>query len=145
MKLLDHLHFPDHLLYWPEHYLWVAPQGGSGAYRVGMTPLGLAVHGSLLVFSAKPPGTRLPAGCAFALLQTRASHLLLKAPWPLEVVESNHHLDDEALAVNADPYGIWLAEVLPEPPAAPAASHPAPFLDRPRALDIWRRLPLPGL
>lgn len=113
MAILRGCELPEDLLYWPEHHLWLAPEGEGGGLRLGITPLGLALQGEMLVFSAKSIGARVNPGDGFGILQTSEATVSLKAPVALELLDVNPVLEDDAMAVNEDPYGVWLAHLRP--------------------------------
>ena len=76
MALLRGCDFPDALLYHPDSHLWFVPAGDS-LYRVGVTQLGIALSGEILLFTPKPVGASCDAGRSFGNA--------LPAPLPAEL------------------------------------------------------------
>jgi glycine cleavage system H protein len=106
--------FPDDLLYWPENHLWFRrDDDGDGLLTVGITPLGLALSGEIILFSPKPLGVELDPGRSFALLEAGKTVFPIKTPLTVRMVAANPSLDPLAGPLNKDPYGIWLARLEP--------------------------------
>lgn len=106
--------FPDDLLYWPENHLWFRRDAdGDGLLTVGITPLGLALSGEIILFSPKPLGVELDPGRSFALLEAGKTVFPIKTPLAVRMVDANPALDPLAAPLNKDPYGVWLARLAP--------------------------------
>lgn len=104
--------FPDDLLYWPENHLWFR-RDGDGLLTVGITPLGLALSGEIILYSPKPLGVELDPGRSFALLEAGKTVFPIKTPLTVRMAAANPALDPVATPLNKDPYGVWLARLAP--------------------------------
>ncbi len=102
--------FPDDLLYEPDSHLWFAAVGDA-RYRVGVTRLGIALSGEILLFTPKPVGARLDAGRGFGLLEAGKTVFPVKTPFAARLVDANPALDPSARAINLHPFESWLVEL----------------------------------
>ncbi len=102
--------FPDVLLYHPESHLWFAPLG-EDRYRVGVTDLGIALSGDILLFTPKPTGTTVDAGRGFGLLEAGKTVFPVKSPFNARLLRANEALDPSARAINRAPFEAWMVEL----------------------------------
>lgn len=102
--------FPDALLYHPESHLWFAPLG-EDRYRVGVTDLGIALSGDILLFTPKPTGATVDAGRGFGLLEAGKTVFPVKSPFNARLVRANEALDPSARAINRAPFEAWMVEL----------------------------------
>ena len=102
--------FPDVLLYHPESHLWFAPLG-EDRYRVGVTDLGIALSGDILLFTPKPTGATVDAGRGFGLLEAGKTVFPVKSPFNARLLRANEALDPSARAINRAPFEAWMVEL----------------------------------
>ena len=111
MALLRGCDFPDALLYHPDSHLWFVPAGDS-LYRVGVTQLGIALSGEILLFTPKPLGAHCDAGRSFGLLEAGKTVFPVKTPFAARLIEANPALDPSARSMNREPFAAWLGLIL---------------------------------
>ncbi len=125
MPLLRGCDFPDTLLYHPDSHLWFSP-AGEGRYRVGVTQLGIALSGEILLFTPKPVGALMDAGRSFGLLEAGKTVFPVKTPFAAWLAEANPALYPSARSMNREPFGAWLVELQPSGEIPPGALLPWP-------------------
>jgi len=105
---------PDHLYYFIEKHVWIAPRGG-GLARLGMTTVGYHLLRETLVaisIQAKVLGIAVPKGKSIAMVESLKYIGPLPAPFAGVVERINEMVQVEPDLAAADPYGTgWIAEL----------------------------------
>jgi glycine cleavage system H protein len=105
---------PDHLYYFIEKHVWIAPRG-SGLARLGMTAVGYhLLRDTLVAISVQPKvlGTAVPKGKSIAMVESLKYIGPLPAPFAGVVERANEMVQVEPDLAAADPYGAgWIAEL----------------------------------
>ncbi len=125
MALLRGCDFPDALLYHPDSHLWFSALD-DGRYRVGVTQLGIALSGEILLFTPKPLGAVMDAGRSFGLLEAGKTVFPVKTPFAARLAEANLALDPSARSMNREPFAAWLVTLQPSGEIPPGALLPWP-------------------
>ena len=94
-------------------HLWVALQPGSGgAIRFGLDPLGVETTGTVAHLVVAPPGTTVRRGAPLGSVEAEKFVGPLAAPISGVVQAVNPDLATPR-RVAEDPYGTWIAEIVP--------------------------------
>jgi glycine cleavage system H protein len=102
------------LAYEPDGHLWVAPPvGPTGNVRIGLDPLGVETTGTVAHLVVGSVGTRVRRGEPLGSLEAEKFVGPLVAPLTGVIRAVNPALATPRQVVE-DPYGTWVAEVLPE-------------------------------
>jgi glycine cleavage system H protein len=106
---IDHLHFPDELLYDREHN-WARIEGNVAT--VGMTDMGQDLAGEIVYAEVPRVGREITAGAPFMSLESGKWVGRVKAIVSGTIKESNEEIEWESTIINDDPYGDgWFAKV----------------------------------
>jgi glycine cleavage system H protein len=105
---------PDHLYYFIEKHVWIAPLG-DGLTRLGMTSVGYHLLRDTLVaisIQSKLLGTAVPKGKSIAMVESLKYIGPIPAPFAGVVERANQMVQVEPDLAAADPYSTgWIAEL----------------------------------
>jgi glycine cleavage system H protein len=102
--------------------VWAAPDGATGAVRVGLTDFRQQSSGDAIFVELPEPGSHMVAGDDLASIETIKVDLAVPVPLAGEVTGVNEALVETPELINQDPYGGgWLVALKP-------ATWPAPDL-----------------
>lgn len=102
--------------------VWTAPDGATGAVRLGLTDFRQQSSGDAVFVELPEPGIHVVAGDDLASIETIKVDLAVPAPLAGEVTGVNEALIEAPELINQDPYGAgWLVVLKP-------ATWPAPGL-----------------
>jgi glycine cleavage system H protein len=114
LTIIRGFELPDHLYYFIEKHVWIAPQDG-GLARLGMTPIGYyLLHDTLVAISVQPKvlGAAVPKGRSIAMVESLKYIGPIPAPFAGVVERANEMVQVEPDLAAADPYGAgWVAEL----------------------------------
>ena len=114
MTTIRGFELPDHLYYFIEKHVWIAPHG-TGLARLGMTTVGYHLLRDTLVaisVQAKVLGIAVPKGKSIAMVESLKYIGPLPAPFAGVVERVNEMVQVEPDLAAADPYGTgWIAEL----------------------------------
>lgn len=114
MTTIRGFELPDHLYYFIEKHIWIAPQDG-GLARLGMTQVGYhLLHDTLVAISIQPKvvGMAVPKGKSIAMVESLKYIGPIPAPFAGVVERINNMVQVEPDLAAADPYGAgWVAEL----------------------------------
>ncbi len=102
---------PD-LYYDKEFQIWVAREEG-GILRVGMTDISQTIAGRILHVRVRRPGSQRPAGKPVATLESGKWAGPVPNVFACVINEANAEVLENPLLLNQDPYGAWIAKVIP--------------------------------
>ena len=102
-----HGKIPDDLLYDPEHDMWVRHE--AGRVTVGATSYGIHRAGSIIAFTAKPPGANIERGRSLGTIECAKTVLAVHAPVSFILAQGNEDLEAHPEHLNHDPYAAWMA------------------------------------
>jgi glycine cleavage system H protein len=109
-------HYPDELLYHPEHdWARIDPEGSDPARpeaTLGITWYAQEALGEVVFFEAPAIGTLLVQGAPYAEVESVKAVSDVVAPLSGEVVAVNDALAEDPQLINEDPYGEgWLVRI----------------------------------
>ncbi len=114
MTIIRGFELPDHLYYFIEKHVWIAPRG-DGLARLGMTTVGYHLLRDTLVaisIQQKVMGTAVPKGKSIAMVESLKYIGPIPAPFAGVVERANEMVQKEPDLAAADPYGAgWVAEL----------------------------------
>lgn len=139
MTIIRGFDLPDHLYYFIEKHVWIAPLGG-GLARLGMTSVGYyLLRDTLVAISVRPKvlGNEVPKGKSIAMVESLKYIGPLPAPFTGVVERVNDLVQVEPDQAVMDPYGVgWIAEMRTADWAATAAG----LLNGEAAMTAYRSL-----
>ena len=103
------MEFPKELLYSKSHE-WVEKIGEQGA-RIGLTDYAQDALGDLVFVNLPEVGDSVEAEGEFGDVESVKAVSDVLSPATGEVTAVNETALDSPEAVNADPYGVWLAQI----------------------------------
>ncbi len=101
------------LYYDTETHVWLEPTTG----RIGLDPLGAETSGDIVALSFVAPGTHVRRGEAFGSLEAAKFVGPLIAPVSGTIRGHNAAVLARPGAINREPFGAWLVELVPDAPA----------------------------
>jgi glycine cleavage system H protein len=104
--------FRPELYYDAEFQIWVRREA-DGSLTVGMTDLAQSIAGKILHARVRRPGTRRPAGKPVATVESGKWAGPIPNHFDCVIEEANPQVLDEPGVLNRDPYGAWVARVMP--------------------------------
>ena len=114
MTIIRGFELPDHLYYFIEKHVWIAPLG-DGLTRLGMTSVGYHLLRDTLVaisIQSKLLGTVVPKGKSIAMVESLKYIGPIPAPFAGVVERANEMVQVEPDLAAADPYSTgWIAEL----------------------------------
>ncbi len=111
-------HYPEELLYHPEHDWARIDPASPGEATLGITWYAQDALGEVVFFEAPALGTQLVQGAPYAEVESVKAVSDVVAPLSGEIVAVNEELADDPKAINEDPYGAgWIVKIAPSDPA----------------------------
>jgi glycine cleavage system H protein len=105
-------HYPDDLLYHPEHDWARFDSGEPNQATLGITWFAQDALGEVVYFDPPSPGTIVTKDEPYAEVESVKAVSDVVAPLSGEIVEVNEGLTDNPHMVNEDPYGEgWLVKI----------------------------------
>lgn len=104
------LQFPDDLYYHAGHMVWLRAEGDD-VFALGATSLLLATAGEVLLFVPKAVGWAIERDRSIGNIETGKLVAAVRTPLAGTLVAVHERLDYGAMAINHDPYGIWLVRL----------------------------------
>ncbi len=114
---IDHCHFPDNLMYYPENGVWASVPNAEKAESgivIGITSIIAAFAGKLSSVKFKPPNEHVMKGRSVAVIESHRFVGAVRTPLTGTIIESNVELIDTPQLASIDPYGKgWIAKLKP--------------------------------
>jgi glycine cleavage system H protein len=104
------LEFPDDLYYHAGHMVWLRAEGDD-VFALGATSLLLATAGEVLLFVPKAVGWSIERDRSVGNIETGKLVASVRTPLAGTLVGVHDRLEYGAMALNQDPYGIWLVRL----------------------------------
>jgi len=110
---VNNCHLPDDLYYLVDKHVWLRPSS-EGPVTVGINDVARHLAGTVIAFTPKKAGRRVPKGQSLATLESSKWVGPVPAPVSGEIVEVNESVRRNPRLVNEDPYGEgWLVKLRP--------------------------------
>jgi len=111
---LHGLSFPSHLLYAPEHNLWLREET-DGSLTLGLTAYGCALYGQIFAFTPKRDGQRIERDRSFGVVEFAKAASSARSPLTGTLLSSNSEVVRRPSLINQDCYGDgWLVRLRPD-------------------------------
>ncbi|RMD70866.1 MAG: glycine cleavage system protein H [Gammaproteobacteria bacterium] len=104
--------FRPELYYDDEYQIWVRKED-DGTLTIGMTDLAQTIAGKILHVRVRKPGTRRPPGKPVATLESGKWAGPIPNYFDCTIKEANEAVLRDPSLLNRDPYGAWVARVIP--------------------------------
>lgn len=104
--------FRADLYYDTDFQIWVRREH-DGRLTVGMTDISQTIAGKILHVRVRRPGTYRPAGKPVATIESGKWAGPIPNFFDCTIEEGNAQVLDDPSLLNRDPYGAWVARVLP--------------------------------
>lgn len=111
--ILNGLEFPEHLLYAPQHNLWLREEG-DGSLTLGLTHYGCALYGEIFAFTPKRDGQHIEQDRSFGVVEFAKAASSARSPLAGTLLASNQQVVQRPALINKDCYGEgWLIRLQP--------------------------------